>query len=280
VDQFEASSSQDVLGASATPDTQSGSRKRRIPTTRTLVAGGLALVVVGGVAGFAIPRATNNSRPIQLVAHSAPAGQNGAQITVTGSATVQGTPDTLSFTIGVHNTASTATAALEANNAEVGKLEAALEAKGVAATDLQTSSLDIYENQNSHGVVTGFSVDDDLNVTMHNVSAAGAAIDAGAQAVGNDVSLYGISFSISNESALLAKARAEAMLNARTEASQLAAGAGLTLGSIVKVIDQENSQPQPVFYGAASVPARAGVPINQGTQPISVQVSVVYSLHS
>jgi len=43
-------------------------------------------------------------------------------------------------------------------------------------------------------VVTGFTVQDTLNVTMHKVRRAGAAIDAAAKAVGNGVQLNGVSF--------------------------------------------------------------------------------------
>ena len=71
------------------------------------------------------------------------------------------------------------------------------------------------------------------------------------------------------------------MQNARTEADQLAAGAGLSLGPIVRVTDQENAQPT-YYYGDAlrAAAGSASVPLEQGSQPISVQVSVVYSLQS
>ncbi len=106
------------------------------------------------------------------------------------------------------------------------------------ASGLQTSQLDIYADENSRQVITGFSVDDSLSVTTHDVSAAGSVIDAAAERAGNGVQLNSIDFSISDQSGLLAKARAAAMANARTEASQIAAGAGLTLGGIVRVTDR------------------------------------------
>jgi len=252
---------------------------RRRPRRHTLIAGGVALIVAGATAGFAVPRAGHTARPI-LVSHTSTNVQPGAQITVTGAATVHGTPDTVSFSIGVQTTASTATSALSENNSEMQTLERALEGKGVTASEMQTSSLNISTNTDSSGNITGFSAGDDLDVTMSQVSDAGSALDAAADSVGNDVSLYGISFSISNTSALLATARADAMNNARTEADQLAAGAGLKLGPVVKISDQENAEPTysfgPIAFGAAA--SDASVPLEQGTQPISVQVSVVYTL--
>jgi uncharacterized protein YggE len=205
-----------------------------------------------------------------------------ATISVTGSGTVQGTPNPVSFQIGVQSVASSAVGALEKNNAEVKAMRATLLAHGVAKKNMQTSGLDVYQNTNNAGVVTGFTVQNYINVTMHQIKKAGSAIDAAAHAVGNGIQLNGITFSISNESKLLAAARAKAMRNAHTEAAQVASGGGTSLGSIVKITDQENSTPTGVFYpvGAAFKAATSSVPIEAGSQSISVQVSVVYALSS
>lgn len=208
--------------------------------------------------------------------HSTPAGT----ISVTGSGTVQGIPDTVSFQIGVQTVATSAAQALEANNARVVSLEKSLQGHHVAKKDMQTSGLNIYENTNNEGAITGFTVQDDLNVTMHDVAAAGGAIDAAVHAVGNGVELSGITFSISNESAVLTAARIKAMQNAHTEASQLAHAGETSLGAIVKITDQENTTP--VVYPFADFQAKASsasVPLEAGSQSVNVQVSVVYSLN-
>lgn len=207
---------------------------------------------------------------------SAPSGT----IAVTGSGTVQGAPDTVSFQIGVQNVAASAVQALSANNARVSSLENSLLVHGVTRKDMQTSGLDIYENTNDQGAVTGFTVVDDLSVTMHQISKAGAAIDAAVHAVGNGVQLDGVSFSISNESKLLAAARAKAMQNARTEASQVASGGNARLGAIEKITDQENSSPNIRPYpNFQALGLDKSVPLKAGSQSIDVQVSVVYALN-
>ena len=106
------------------------------------------------------------------------------------------------------------------------------------------------------------------------------ASDAAVTATGNGVTLDGISFSISNQSALLGAARAQAMQAANTEATQVAAGGGLTLGPIVSITDQENAG-QYVYYSqlnTAAPVAGTAVPVQPGQQQISVQVTVVYQL--
>lgn len=242
-----------------------------------LIAGvAVLIVVIVAVAGVAYGR-TSNSDPAT------------ATLTVTGSGTIQGTPDTVSFNVGVHTTAASAAAALRANDARVKTLEVKLQQAGVPFKDQQTSGLSIYEQTNQNGTITGFSVDDTLNVTVTSTlksagalsTEAGKAIDAAASAAGNGIEFGGVTFSISNESAYLAKARARAMANAMTEANQLAAGANRTVTGIARVTDQENSQPSTPypFYGVLNqASASTGVPIRAGQQPLNVQVTVVYTL--
>jgi uncharacterized protein YggE len=90
-----------------------------------------------------------------------------------------------------------------------------------------------------------------------------------------------VTFSISNQSKLLASARARAVQNAHTEAAQIAKGAGTTVGSIVKVVDQENTGTGGVFYpmNTALKAASGSVPIQSGSQSINVQVSIIYHLN-
>ncbi len=224
-----------------------------------------------------------------LVGRSTRASAAGAvgTISVTGSGTVQGVPDTLQFSVGVETVRGTATAALTANDVTVQRLENTLRLHGVKQKDLQTSDLNIYENTNNQGTLTGFTVDDTLNVTMHNVdkkgnlAKAGGAIEGAAQAAGNGIQFNGITFSITNESSLLAAARTKAMNDALTEAQQDAAAGGTSVGGVVKISDQVNQQSEPFTYGfaAADTSLRAGVPLEAGTQPVSVQVTVVYALN-
>jgi uncharacterized protein YggE len=200
-------------------------------------------------------------------------------ITVTGSGTVHGTPDTINFQIGVSTVNPEATTALSENDAKVLALEAALMKNGVTKRDMQTSGLNIYDNTNNQGMVTGFTVQDTLSVTMHQVQKAGAAIDAAARAAGNGVQLNGVSFTITNDSKLLRAARIRAMDNARLAAGQLARAGDAHVTGIVKITDNEN-QSSGVYYPQFDAPEalHAAVPIETGSQPVNVQVTVIYSL--
>jgi len=248
------------------------------------LTGVAALVVVGSIIGSSVLTSAGASRgstrlKTELTASHSAAAASGATITVTGTGQVEGTPDTATFDVGVETTSKSAVAALEKNNAKVAALETSLEQNGVQANQIQTSWLNLSANTDSDGNVTGFTADDDLTVTMTNLSNLGEALDAAVHAVGDGATLGGINFSISNQSALLASARAQAMQAAATQASQLASGAGLAVGPIVKVTDQENAGQQVFFPVAVATNAgTASVPVEAGQQQISVQVTVVYQL--
>jgi uncharacterized protein YggE len=207
---------------------------------------------------------------------------SGATISVTGSGTVTGEPNTMSFQIGVQTVAANAAAALSLNNAKMKTLETSLLSNGVTKKNLQTTGLDIYQNTNNSGAVTGYTVQDNLNVTTHNLAKAGALLGAAAHSVGNDIQLSGVTFSISNQSAVLAKARAAAMRNAYTEATQIAKGGGTTVGHIVRVTDEENTGSTGIVlpFAEAAAKTASNVPIESGSQSVNVQVEVVYSLAS
>jgi hypothetical protein len=203
-------------------------------------------------------------------------------VSVTGSGTATGTPNTVSFQIGVSTIAKNASNALTANNARVAALEAALIKSGITKRNMQTSGLNIYQNTNNNGVVTGYTAEDQLNVTLHEINKAGAALDAATNAAGNGVQLSNLTYSISNQDNLYQKARTAAMKNAFAEANDIARAAGETVGSIVRVTDQENTSgstiPTPL-YNATSGKATSVVPVQAGTQTVTDQVSVVYALN-
>jgi uncharacterized protein YggE len=199
-------------------------------------------------------------------------------IAVTGTATVTGAPDTAAFSIGVTTTRLNASAALLANNQKMSEIQKALLSSGVTKQNLQTSNLSIYPNTNSNGVVTGFSVTDTLNVTTHQMRKVGQIINAGALAAGQGVNLGGITFSISNDSALLAQARVAAVHNAHLEATDIASAARERVGSIIRIVDQE-TQPTIVYTPTEFAAGAAhSVPVQSGTDSLSIQVSVRYSI--
>jgi uncharacterized protein len=246
---------------------------RRLARTTALIVG--AVVVIGGVLGGTL-----------LASSSAASNHEGATtnatIDVTGTGTARGTPDTVTMQVAVSTTEPSAQTALEVNNTKMTILQAVFRHAGVRPQDLQTTGLSLSANYDSSGYVTGFSAVDDLTVTMHDLGRVGAALDAAAGAAGNATEIQGISFSISDVSALAKVARTDAMTSARIEAAELASAGGYSLGPVVKITDHEQTYtpPPPIFAGNAAALAKSAVPVQPGSEQISVQVDVVYRLRS
>jgi uncharacterized protein YggE len=206
----------------------------------------------------------------------------GPTIVVAGHGEVTGTPDTMTMSIGVATTNASAQAALEQNSREANALQETLKAKGVDPKDMQTSDLSISQNYDKDGNITGYRVSNMVTVTLHDLASAGGVIDAGAGAVGEDISFNGLQLSIDDTSALLRSAREDAVRKAIAHAQQLADAAGVKLGPVRKIDDTGTVLPQPLPYaeGFASDSAKAATPIQAGSQDLSVDVAVTFAVNS
>ncbi|HEX8767282.1 MAG TPA: SIMPL domain-containing protein [Jatrophihabitans sp.] len=207
------------------------------------------------------------------------ASGDGHTITTRGVGRVSGTPDTLTVLIGVSTQDSSAKAALSANNSKANALIELLRSKGVADKDLQTRQLTINPTYNDKsGTITGYQVDNAVQATLHSIAGAGALLDAAAGVVGNAVRVQQIGFSIGDDSALRAEARAQAVGQAKAQAAQIAKAAGVTLGrirSITEVLDGRS----PITYDMRSAAGAAeSVPLQPGQQELTVAVDIVYDM--
>lgn len=215
-----------------------------------------------------------------LTNSSAPAGSAGTvEVNATGTAT--GSPNVLNVQLAVITKASSAAAALNKNNTEMHHLQAVFVGAGVAIKDLQTSNLDVSPTYNQTGSITGYGAEDDLSATLRSIAKSGAVIDAAENAVGNDVTINGITFSFSNDAPLMQQARVSAMKNARAQAADFAKGADEQLGSVLRISTSVNTPSPLPFNGAVASPGikATPVPIRSGTETESVSVDVVFALH-
>jgi uncharacterized protein YggE len=237
-------------------------------------------VIAGGVVGVVTALVLADGVVHLAAASPTPAVSARATVQVSGSGEVSGTPDTLRIQLAVSTNASSATAALARNNADMAELQATLEHAGVAARDLATSDLELSPDYDSSGTITGYRSDDALVATLTNLHDAGTVIDAAAGAVGNDVQIEGLTFSLSNTSGLRQAARAEAMSDAHRAAAALAQASGAELGPVEKITDDEQVSlpPSPSSEIASGTGRAASVPVQAGSEQVNDQVTVVYAL--
>jgi uncharacterized protein len=200
-------------------------------------------------------------------------------ITTRGVGTVAGTPDTLTVVLGVQTRASSAADALADNNTRATGLLDVLRGRGVADRDLRTSGLSISPTFDRDGRITGYEVANEVTATLRDVAGAGALIDAAAQAAGDAVRVQQIAFGIDDDARPRAEARADAVRQAVTQARQLADAAEVGLGPILSITEVTEGRP-PVPAARMDAGAQAAVPIEPGTQDVSVSVEVVHAVAS
>jgi uncharacterized protein len=240
----------------------------------------LSAVLVGAT-GVAACGGTSGHPQAALSASVQQKCQNGAPtVTVGGTGTATATPDQVMIALGVQTQAPTAAAAMNENATKASALIAKLEADGVAKANIQTSNLSVQPNYNNNGtVITGYQVTNDVNVTLHDVSRAGIVIDDAAGTAGNAIRVNGVSFSVQNEGALLAQARAAAVHQAAQQAQVMASAAGFALGPLCSLQDNTSVQvPQPLYAAGAPAASAATTPVEAGSLQVTADVTAVYQL--
>jgi uncharacterized protein YggE len=199
-------------------------------------------------------------------------------ITARATGTVVAAPDTATVVLGVETRDGSATAALTANSEAANAVMGVLQGAGVAPADIRTSQLTVYPTTAPEtGRITGYEVSNQVTATLHDIAAAGAVIDQAAAAAGDAIRVQTIRFSIADESAARAEARADAVRRALAQAQQLADAAGVGLGPVRSIIEAPGEQP-PLPYRAEADVAQQSVPIQPGTQELSVTVEVVHDI--
>jgi uncharacterized protein len=170
-----------------------------------------------------------------------------------------------------------ATAALAAVSQRADAVIGVLEDAGVAPTDIRTTQLAIQPTRTAEtNRITGYEVTNQVTATLRDVAAAGAVVDAAAAAAGDAIRVQEITFSVADETAAKAQARADAVHNALAQAQQLADAAGVELGPVRSIVELPADQPLP--YRADATEAQLAVPVEPGTQQLHVAVEVVHGI--
>ncbi len=236
-------------------------------------------VLIAGLSVLAI--ALSACGPTTIVANPAPPQR---MLNVTGTGTVTLTPDVAYINIGVHTEMDTAADAVSANNAQTQQVIAALTQTGVASKDIHTSNFSIYPNtqydpQTNQKVKTTYVVDNTVSVTVHDISKLGDLLDATVKAGAN--SINSIQFDVADKTEAIKEARDAAVKDARSQASELAAAAGVSLGNLQSVNFYDNiPTPTTTVYGkgGGGGAEAAAVPIQSGQMTLTVTVSMTYEI--
>jgi uncharacterized protein YggE len=138
----------------------------------------------------------------------------------------------------------------------------------------QTSS-----DQSSSGrapQINGYQVTNTVQVTIHDLNMVGQVLDQAVQAGANDIS--GVRFELENPGKLQADALGQAVSDAQSRASALAASSGVQLGNVINITETPGSNPVPVIASAAQL-STTSVPIQPGLVEVHLQIQVTFAIH-
>lgn len=202
-------------------------------------------------------------------------------VAVSGAGKVSGVPDVLRLDMGVQHNGNDVNAALNAANSDVAKIKKALDKYNVSSKDIQTSQLSINPHYVGDGKVDGYEVFQGLTIKLRDLSKAGQAISDAAAAGGNATRINGVSFDIEDNTKLVQAARDAAFADAKEKAEQYAKLAGRRLGNVTSISEDTSYDNAPMPYataGGAMADSAKSVPIEAGSQQVSVNSSVTWEL--
>jgi hypothetical protein len=206
------------------------------------------------------------------------------RIAVTGEGSVDIAPDMAVLMVSVNREASTAREALSANSAAMSKVLEAMTGLGIAKRDLQTANFDIqprytYPDRQSTAPaeppkLVGYIVRNALSVRVRDISRVGEVLDTSVTLGVNEGG--SILFTNDDPSAAITRARVKAMEDALAKARTLAEAAGVALGDVLEISEQ-NYSPRPMLMMAKAemaMDSNGSVPIAAGENTYQVTVNV------
>ncbi len=245
---------------------------RRITASATLAA--LAAITMVGATGVA--GAQTDDDP--------PSRDDPRVITVNGTGLVSGTPDVLELYLGVDTRGDTAGEALAQNSRlTVGVLEVLRDA-GVPEKDIQTTNLSIYPVYDDDGeVVIAYSVSNRVVAKLRDLNTAGDIIDEATKAAGDDIIVQGLYFSIDDNSKVVEQARTEAVKRGEGAGRAARRCRGRRAGCAALDRRALHADRSRTGRGEAAAPTAesgdaASVPIQPGSEELSVDVTLVYEI--
>jgi uncharacterized protein YggE len=229
--------------------------------------------------------------PVALAAAIAlPAVANAAdpapppRIVVSGEGEATVAPDMALLSLSVMREAKTARAALDANNDAMAAVIAAMKSAGMEERDLQTAGIQIsprynYTNKpdgSQQADLVAYQVTNTLSVRVRDIDKTGEIID---KAVSLGVNQGGdVTFTNEDPAATVTQARKKAVADAVAKARTLAEAAGVSLGKVLEISDQNVAMPPMPIRAKAFDAAAAAVPVQAGENSYKVQVTVTFEL--
>ncbi|MEZ5829534.1 MAG: SIMPL domain-containing protein [Hyphomicrobiales bacterium] len=202
-------------------------------------------------------------------------------ISLAATGAVKTTPDKVDITTGVTTEGQTARDALDKNTEAMAKVVEGLKEAGIEPKDIQTTNFSvspIYEQrkEGKPAFITGYRVSNSVHITVRDTKKLGDILDKvvslGANQIGS------IAFGVSEPEALKDEARKQAMRNAIANAQLYAETAGVELGPVLTIAEEDGGYVPRYEAAAAPMAMDKAVPIEAGTTTVEVRLRVTWEL--
>jgi hypothetical protein len=206
------------------------------------------------------------------------ADEQAPNIAVSATGAASAAPDMATVSLGVSRDARTASQAMDAVALAAEAVLADIETAGIAARDVQTSSLNlnpVWDHSNSRPPqIRGYNASTMLTVRVRELDGLGGLLDS---VVGEGANtLNGLTFGFADRAPLETAARTDAVVQARAMAETLAEAAGVTLGPVLNISEGGEVGPAPMMRG--TMMEAAAVPVAAGELDVRVTVTVVFGI--
>ncbi|TDD59823.1 DUF541 domain-containing protein [Kribbella antibiotica] len=200
-------------------------------------------------------------------------------VTVVGSGQVSTTPDVLRVSLSVEHVAADVAAAVAQVAERTDAVIAALRGQGVDASDIGTTTVNVYQEYREPGTAAAYRGSHQLTVVTRDLTGFGTLLNATVGAAGNNLNLQSLQFDVQDKSALLTQARELAFRQAEQKGAELAALAGYSLGSVTAISETDNHAPirAMALGGSAKAFDAASINITPGDHSVEISLEVHFS---
>lgn len=253
----------------------------------------LLIVLVGAVLVSVI-----NPKPMD-VSVSVPQNPEEHLIYAAGTAMREVSPDLLRISLGVETQEDTAALSQSNNAAKINAIKSALLANGILADDIQTSQYSVYPVTTSRKIcpadkttcedwearwvdeIIGYKTIHMLTVDSSNLDSAGTLVDSAVRAGANKVDTVSFRLKDTTEKSLRDSLTTEAMRDAKSKASLIASGLGVSVGKVTSASVDQYYYPAVRNYADYAFEAAApmgGTSMSPGQLTITVSASASFEI--
>lgn len=206
---------------------------------------------------------------------------------VTGNGEVTSSPDRAEITVGVQTSEPSVQVAQEKGNQIIKKITDDVVSLGVEKSDIKTINYSLYPNydyRTGNQKITGYALNVSLQIKIKDFSKINQVVDSATRNGANQVG--GVNFTLSEDKQreLETQVREQAITRAKEKAETLSKLAGVRLGKIVNVSENnQNGGPTPILMYAKDAAVGAGggssaptTNVEPGSTTFSMSVTLSY----